>query len=363
MDVVRKRVTKVGSGAWSIYLPKKWIDAWTPEQQESREVELRRISQSILISPVHQARRMEATAPDHRDAVIALLLSGYIRGDHHVLLTPETEFGNDTIAAARDFLRHLDERIVADSRPGVISFTLRADLPPPAHADDVLTVLGAKVAEVLRLAQDAIRTNGHDPDRTLHALRLLRDTKSEDVDRLFYQAARLVATLEIPLESVSRYQLLGLAAADLQRMADQALRMADTVLTDMDLTRTDLDYPRDHLLQRLRPPPPPTGIARALVGACSKGFDDVAALLDRILPALAGRDVAACAAIEHDADQAREALQQRVLDNVAEHWGTNTDAQAAMAAFTASKHATALQNILDHQASICRHAIGLMAAT
>lgn len=359
-EVIRKRVTQVGSGAWSIYLPKKWIDAWTPEQMQEREVELRRISHSILISPVLQQDRFETVAPDDADVVRTLLLSAYIRGNHHVHLRSDAGFHNDTVAAARDFLRHLDERIVADCRSDHISYTLRSDLPPVS--DDILVLMGAKVTEVMRLAADAIASAGHDPERSLHALRLLRDTQTEDVERLFHQSARLVATLGIPLESVSQYQLLGLVAAELHRVGEQGLRMAAALLRDMGLELDDLDYPRRHTLEKARNPAPPTGVARELHAVCKRGFDDLARNLDALIAALGGTDVAAFMAVAIDAAAARDAVQQQVLDAVAQHWGSDAQPDAIMAAFTASKHAARLQNAFDHIHSACRHATGLLAA-
>ncbi|MGB1586887.1 MAG: hypothetical protein ACPHID_07580 [Thermoplasmatota archaeon] len=361
-SVIRKRVSQVGSGAWSIYLPKKWIDAWSPEQQVAREVDLRNINQSILITPVHRTASHEATVADHPDAVQATLASAYIRGYHDVRLRPATDFGSDTVATARDFLRHLDERLVADCRPEGIGFSLRSDLPPPASSDDVLAILAAKVSEVLRLAADAVQSGGHDADRTLHALRLLRDTQREDVDRLHYQAARLVATLEIPLDSVSRYQLFGLAAAELQRAGEQGVRIAETLLQGMGLTLIDLDYPRSHLLERCRLPQPPEGVSRELLDVCRRGFSDLQPLLESVGAALSHSDVPELVRIAAEATAGRDAIQDAVLSAVAEHWGTNPDTAQVLNAFTASKHATAIQNAFEHVRSICHHAVGLLAA-
>ncbi len=361
--VIRKRVTKVGSGAWSIYLPKKWIDAWTPAQQEGREVDLRYISESILVTPVLSEEAYEVEAPDQPDVVRMLLLSGYIRGYNRITLHPADQFGNDTIAMARDFLRHLDERIVADCRPDAIQLRLQADMGSDADAADVLGVLASKVSETLRLAADAIASYAHDPDRTLHALRLLRDTKQEDVDRLFYQAARLVATLGIPLESVSQYQLLGLVASDLQRVSEQATRMGQTILKDLGLEEEDLDYPRAHLLERIRNPRPPTGVAKELHGVTRRGFETLDGLLKHLMEALSKADVPALVVVGMEAAQARRGIQDDVLRRVAEHWGTQTEPEEALVAFTASKHATNLQNAFDHVESICHQATGLLAAT
>lgn len=360
-SVIRKRVSQVGSGAWSIYLPKKWIDAWSPEQQVAREVDLRNINQSILITPVHRTAAHQATVADHPDAVQATLASAYIRGYHDVRLRPATTFGSDTVAHARDFLRHLDERLVADCRPEGIGFSLRSDLPPAA-SDDVLSILAAKVSEVLRLAADAVQSGGHDADRTLHALRLLRDTQREDVDRLHYQAARLVATLEIPLDSVSRYQLFGLAAAELQRAGEQGVRIAETLLQGMRLGLADLDYPRTHLLERCRLPQPPEGVSRELLDVCRQGFADLQPLLESIGTALGHSDVPELVRLAQEATAGRDHLQDAVLAAVAEHWGTDPDTDQVLNAFTASKHATAIQNAFEHVRSICQHAVGLLAA-
>src|SRR5688572_17006322 len=87
--VKRKRVTQVGSGAWSIYLPKKWIDSWSPEQQAGREVDLHLINNSLLIVPVLQERAIEAEVSCRADQLRTVLLSAYVRGAASVRLKPE----------------------------------------------------------------------------------------------------------------------------------------------------------------------------------------------------------------------------------------------------------------------------------
>src|SRR5687767_684313 len=149
--IKRKRVTRVGSGAWSVYLPKKWIDSWTPAQQEGREVDLHIISGSLLIVPVLQDRGFEATGPADVEALRTLLLSAYVRGYESVRLHPADRFPNDAIAAARDFLRHLDERLVATVGPELIGFELPAT-GGAAPAVDLLQSMGARLGETLDLA-------------------------------------------------------------------------------------------------------------------------------------------------------------------------------------------------------------------
>lgn len=364
VDVLRKRVTRVGSGAFSIYLPKKWIDTWGPEQQEEREVVLRFISRSLLVSPAIMRRASTLTVPVDQRVVCLHLLSGYVRGhDETELLPAEGTFDNDCIAAARDFLRHLDERLSATVTPERIAFRLRPDLPAPSTGGvDLLAMMGAKIREMLGLARDCVDAYAVDPDRTLHGLRLLRDTHDEDVSRIFHQALRLVATLELPLESVSEYQLLGMAASDLQQVSSQVLVVASTLLDAYGLRMGDLDYPRDHLLKAVQRPRVPTGVARALRRAAVPAFEDLDGLVRDLLAALAERDATALLAVQDRAVAAQRGLQERIFAAVVEHWGAETGPGEGAAAYGASRIGTALANMLDETAAIASTSSALLAA-
>ena len=361
----RKRVTRVGSGAFSIYLPKKWIDGWLPEQQERREVELRFISQSLLVTPAILDKTYRATVPVDQGSVCMRLLSAYVRGNHRVALAPPDgkRFDNDCVTAARDFLRHLDERLVAHAAGDSIGFSLDPGLPPPASTgDDMLHVLGAKVREVLALAADAVRMYGHDPDRTLHALHLLRTIHHEDVERLFHQILRMVTSLEIPMRSVSEYQFLGLAAAEMHQISGNALKMARTILEAYGLTPEDLGFPRAHLLGRMERPPPVQGVALELVRGYREPFERTQALHQQLLDAFQARDIAALMALVDEAPRVQDRLQERTFQVVAEQWGRSIEPEDALAAHTASKIASPLANILDSMRMIAHHAVALLAA-
>lgn len=365
MDVpLRKKVTKVGSGAWSIYLPKKWIDRWEPRQQAGREVDLRNIGDSLLITPVITNQRYEAIIDDVPGQITMRLLSAYVRGHHEVRLSPRSAaFSNDSIADARDFLRHLDERIEASCTPDSIGFHLRGDLPAlVAQGDDLLQMLAAKVDEVLGLAFDAVSTYRHDADRALHAMRLLRDTHEEDVNRLFHQATRLVATLEIPMPSVSAYQLLGLAATDLARLSEQGLRMTDAILQDYGLERGALAYPRADLLSRVTLPPPGAGVTREMLNVVLRRFPAVREGLQAMMAAVLARDVAALPALVGAAVQQRTAIREDTFAAAAAYWGDGGVTDQAMAALNISKHATALVQAQDLVAAIGVTAMTLLAA-
>jgi phosphate uptake regulator len=360
----RKRVTRVGSGAWSIYLPKKWIDSWSPEQQAGREVDLHLISNSLLVVPVVQDRSIQATVPPGAGPVREVLLSAYVRGADSVHLIPDGggRFDSDCIAATRDFLRHLDERLVATVGPDAIGFRVPATAPAPGGSGlDFLTLMAAKVREVVGLAADAVEHAGSDPDRALHAARLLQAIHEEDLSRLFHQALRRVATLEFPLESVTDFQLLDLAAAALHGMGAQAVRIAATLLDGYGLALEDLAYPRAQLVRRLGRRPAPTPVAREMVQAYRKPFAAAQHLLDALPAALAAPGTQPLRALAADALAARARLQQALFEAIVRHWGDEASRAGAEQGFIAYQAGHPLANLLGSLATLADLATTLLA--
>lgn len=365
MDVpLRKRVTKVGSGAWSIYLPKKWIDQWEPEQQAGREVEVRSIGEGMLITPTIVRSRYKLELQPQQQLVRVTLLSAYLRGYHNVQLSASSGvFDNDCIAGARDFMRHLDERLEARCSPTEIGFRLRADLPSAiGSADDLMQMMGAKVDEVLRLAHDAVSSYWHDPDRALHALRLLRDTHEEDVARLFHQATRLVATLEIPMPSVTAYQLLGLVAADLHRVSETGIRVAHGILQEYQLEPADLDYPRAHVLKTLVLPGVASGVSKTINRVASAHFEPTRELLRTTMNAVMGRDIEALMSVPIQAEALTNEIRRGVFEGVAAVWGQEDAATDPMQVLASTRHTTSIIQALDHIRTIATTALALKAA-
>jgi phosphate uptake regulator len=362
--IKRKRVTQVGSGAWSIYLPKKWIDAWTPEQQQGREVDLHAISGSLLIVPVVQDRSFEAKTAPAAQQVRTLLLSAYVRGYANVRLRPATgKFDSDCIAATRDFLRHLDERLVATVGAEAIGFVLPVSMASRGGSGlELLAHMAAKVREVVGLAADCAEHSGTDPDRALHSARLLQAIHEEDLSRLFHQTLRRVATLELELESVTDFQLLDLAASHLHGMGAQCVRIAATVLDGYGLRLEDLQYPRADLVKRLgrRDAPPP--VAREMFQGYRAPFAAAQGLVVALPGTLLAGDTAGLAALGQEALQARAALQQSLFEAVVRHWGDEASKAGAAAGFTAYQAGHPLANILGSLASLAEHAITLTAA-
>lgn len=362
--IKRKRVTQVGSGAWSIYLPKKWIDSWSPEQQAGRQVDLHLISSNLLIVPVVQDRTLEARASCKADALRTILLSAYVRGAASVRLTPDDRrFDSDCIAATRDFLRHLDERLVATVGPDAIGFHLPESGQAPAGTGlDLLSLMAAKVREVVGLAADCIEHAGTDPDRSLHAARLLQAIHDEDLSRLFHQTLRRVATLELPLESVTDFQLLDLAASHLHAMGAQAVRIVATVLAGYGLTLGDLAYPRADLVKRLGRRPAMPAVAREIVQGYRKPFAVAQEILAGLPGPLAAGDIGSLRSLAEEALAARGLLQEALFSAVLRHWGDEDGKAGAEQGFTAYQAGHPLANLLGNLAALAELAITLTAA-
>lgn len=365
MDAIkRKRVSQVGSGAWSIYLPKKWIDAWTPDQQKGREVDLHAISGSLLIVPVLQDRSFSAKVRGDAASVKTLLLSAYVRGYADVRLAPAGDrFDSDCIAATRDFLRHLDERLVATVGPDAIGFVLPVAIGTAAGDGlDLLKLMASKVREVVGLAADCAEHAGTDPDRSLHAAKLLQAIHEEDLSRLFHQTLRKVATLELQLQTVTDFQLLDLAASHLHGMGAQCVRIAATVLDGYGLRLDDLAYPRADLVKRLgrRDAPPP--VAREMVQGYREPFAAAQKLVMDLPANLAAGDRDGLTALAEGALAARAQLQESLFEAVVRHWGDEASKEGAAAGFTAYQTGHPLANLLGLLASLAEHAVTLTAA-
>lgn len=361
--IKRKRVIRVGSGAWSIYLPKKWIDSWSPQQQEGREVDLHLISGRLLIVPALLDNRLETTVEADQRRVGDVLRSAYVQGHEFVRLRPSSKhFDNDAIAHARDLLRHLDERIVAIVGPDLIGF----DLPATGTASttsgpDMLRLMAAKAHETMDLAAECIEQAAANPERSLHAAKLLQSIHEEDLSRLYHQTLRRVATLDLPLETISDVQMLDLAAFLLYNIGNQCVAIAATVLGDLGLQPGDLAFPRVDLLKRLpkRPAPPP--VARDIAQGHRTSMREARELLKRVIAAVVDGN-GDLAALADEARQARLTQQQRLFEAVVRHWGDEASKAAAGRGFSAYQLSNPIANILGAIVGIAQQALTFTAA-
>jgi len=332
--IQRKRVTQVGSGAYAIYLPKRWIDAWSPEQKARREVDLHTINNSILLVPAERRRRFEAEVPPDPDRVRMALLSAYVRGNHEATLRPLARspkspgaFDDACVALARDFLRHLDERLLTSIGPDRIHFAVQPTLPPPfASGQDLLALMATKLREMVALAADCVDAHARSPERARHAARLLGDLQEEDLARLYRQALRVVANLELPLGSVSDFQVLDLVAAELDTAGSACVAAAQAVLAGLE--------------PKGKAPETPHPTVVAIHRAYARSLTEAGELVQRLDAELRGRDATALLGVAAAARAADAALAERLFATIAEAVGGTPLPPQAFAAYQV-RHAVA----------------------
>lgn len=316
--IKRKRVTQVGSGAYSVYLPKKWIDGWDAEQRREREVDLHLINNSLLIVPARRRRSFDATVSTDATHVRLMLHSSYLRGHHEAILRPrEGTFDEDCVAMARDFLRHLDERLATTVSPDRIGFTLQEGVPPPfASGADLLQVMGTKLREMAGLAGECVEAYGTRPERAVHTARLLHALQEEDLSRLYSQAIRLVANLELPLGTVSDFQYLDLVAAELQTVGQKCVAVAHAVMSGYGVGAADLELPKADLLRRLEPVDAMPPVVLAIVRVYARSFEEAQNLILRLNASLQSRDAVALLDVGSAAAQAEDVLHRRLFATI-----------------------------------------------
>ncbi|MGB1696917.1 MAG: hypothetical protein ACPHK8_00795 [Thermoplasmatota archaeon] len=360
-QVKRKKISRVGSGAFSLYIPKKWIDGWTPAQQEEREVDLHEINESLLLTPVIRDRTLTRTIPDDVAVVQRTLLSGYLRGLQEVELTPETEFGSASQSEARRLLRHLDEHIIATCKPNKIGFHVNPDIAPAASDHrGLLLLMGAKVHDSLVMAQEAVESYGDDVAKTIHSLQMLVANHEEDVARMFFQSGRLVANLELPLNAVSDFQLLGLATADFYRMSLHTMAIAAAVMETYGLTMDDLAYPADHVATKAHAEL--SDIARDISRSYRSAFKDARNLFDELLQGLTKGDMDVLAGISDQATEASNRMQGRIFTTIQHHWGRGVEPQDALTTFNAYRISIPLGSFMGAAKVLAGHAMAFLEA-
>jgi hypothetical protein len=360
--IKRKRVTRVGSGAYSIYLPKRWIDAWTPSQQKDREVDLHVIGDGLLVLPVLRDRAHRSKVEADKGALTTRLLSAYVRGAVEARVEPlHGEFDGACITTARDFLRHLDERLVSTVGPEAIGFTL-PDGVAVADPDALRRAMAAKMREILQLCIECVGSFGTEPDRALHAARLIRSLQAEDLSRLFHQTLRRVATLEVPIETISELQLLDLVAAQFHAMGTQAVQAAAIILEGYGLTLEDLDYPRPDLLRRVGRRDALAPLARDMVQGHKRALEDLLATFDEFMAALDAGDLRKLSALAKTVRADRTEAGKRMFSAVVRHWGDPRAKGAASSAFTAYQLSQPISNLHGGLVRIATHTVTLLAA-
>ncbi|MEM2899550.1 MAG: hypothetical protein QXT63_02055 [Thermoplasmata archaeon] len=244
---MKKRLTKSGKGAYSIYIPKKWIDGWVDEQKKKKEVYLLELDEHLLLSPViKESKKSLSVDLKTTQEIRTLLLSSYVRGYQEVDIHSDRKFTNEQISEARGYIRLLDENLQVVANDNCISYKSR-NIESKIEYSELFANLFQKTVEVLELVSELLQYYDLNPQRTVHLIRMINCVEEEDIDRISFHIFRQMANLEMAVESFIDLEFLGLVADILERIGDTCVGIAGLVCDIYGIDRNHMHYPLEIL--------------------------------------------------------------------------------------------------------------------
>lgn len=251
----RKKVTRSGKGAFSLYIPKRWIDRWKGEQAKERTVDLLQMDDHLIISPVLKGSSKSAMLDsDSVEEVRHFLLSCYVRGFESAEIVTNGRFTDEQICGARSFVRSLDDRLTLDITENRIAYDKNAAamLSRP-DATQLQRLLFDKLLEGVRLMEELLEYFDKNPRRAIHIMQMLR-LLEEDTDRLALQILRLASRMEIPFENLVDLYYIVLTTNTMENLGDSMFGMVRNVCMFYNLDPAKLPYPPDALIKEISKP-------------------------------------------------------------------------------------------------------------
>lgn len=250
-----KRITQ-GKGAYSLYIPKKWIEKWKDEQSKERNVNLLLLDDYLIISPVHKVSSISSrTSSQSVDDVKRFLLSSYVRGFESAELIAEDRFSDEQIMGARDFMRFLDERISLSADEKRIVFSRSIALTSiPSSALQMRALIFDKLTDAIKLTIELIEYFDRNKRRALHLMQMLR-LLEEDVDRFAFQILRQASRIEVPIESISDLYFIVLTTSLLESISDSIFGTVRDICKIYGIDHNRLSFPTDVLLGEIKVSP------------------------------------------------------------------------------------------------------------
>ncbi len=240
-----KRISRAGSGGYSVYLPKKWISGWTESQKKNRELEMFEVGEHLILTPRKNRRPHDATLEGRsQEELIYQVLSAYINGIDDFKMTQKGLTDVD-LSEIRNIVRFLDENLSVRTGGDFVEYENR-----PVVSYDVknmLTLLFDKVIEAENLAADLINDCDSDPERSIHLMRMMYGIEKEDVNRLSLQIFRNLSKCR---DSSSRFidvNFMWSSANMLEIIGDALYGMVQTVCRCYGLEPDELQYPSEYL--------------------------------------------------------------------------------------------------------------------
>jgi phosphate uptake regulator len=244
---MKKRLTKSGKGAYSIYIPKKWLDTWVEEQKKKKEVYLLELDEHLLLSPViKESKKSLSVDLKTTQEIRTLLLSSYVRGYQEVDIYSDRKFTNEQISEARGYIRLLDENLQVVAHDNCISYKSR-NIENKIEYSELFSNLFQKTVEVLELVSELLQFYDLNPQRAVHLIRMINCVEEEDIDRISFHIFRQMANLEMAVESFIDLEFLGLVADILERIGDTCIGIAGLVCDIYGIDRNHMHYPLEIL--------------------------------------------------------------------------------------------------------------------
>lgn len=226
----RKRVTRSGKGAFSLYLPKKWVDNWNEEQYKERRVDLLELDDHLIISPLRKNSSKSLSLNGGTDDEIRqFLLCTYVRGYELADIRSE-KFADEQMSAARSFMRLLDEKMIMDISEDRIAYgrNFKVSLESPTISQ-MQRLLFEKIQESLRLSRELLEHFDENPTRAIHLLKMMRTLEEEDVDRMSMQIFRRASRMELRFDSFADLFFVVLTTDMLEKLGDSIFGIARSV--------------------------------------------------------------------------------------------------------------------------------------
>lgn len=245
-----KKISRAGSGGYSVYLPKKWISGWNEEQMESREVEMREVGEHLILTPKSSRRSCKGVSKgDTREELIYHLLSAYINGADDFSMTQDG-LTDMELSEIRNTMRFLDENLCVKTDGDTIEYENR-----PVVTYDVshlLPLLFEKVIEAENMAADLINDCDSDPKRCIHLMRMMHGIEKEDVNRLTLQIFRNLSRFRGPLRNFIDVNFMWSSANMLEIIGDALYGIVQVVCRCYGLDSDELQYPAEYLEGKIK---------------------------------------------------------------------------------------------------------------
>lgn len=349
----RKKATRAGRGAHAIYLPKAWLDAWSPKQAERAEIDLVSLDEHLILSPVIASTETEThMESDDPESLVRLLLSAYVSGHRAFTVHRKGGFTDAQLMEARRSLRLLDERLDVEWADDHIRFVRDATDADRIEVGHHLYDLTGKVLEATESLGELLEFFPHNPARVLHAVHLVNAIERGDIQRVKNQAYRQVGRLRVRADRVADLQLLMLGTHTLARMGKLLVETSSTISDHLGIPRDRLHYPPELLEKDLLEVAAPGPVFRGFVEQARQDLERFTELLHEVRrlcgPDGKGRiDGEAALALARRAQAAHDEVSDHLMDRVRKTWGPGFIEEDPAAIYRVVKVHVHVQDLLE----------------